>query len=280
LERAVVLGGTGFLGRALCTELHRLGFDVEPMGSRALDLGAPDAASHLRELTAGATLVLASAVAPPRGQTVDGLDANLAIVTSVVRALDAGVSRCVYVSSDAVYDWSSDPLTEVSPVAPDGLYGIAKYAGERLLASACAGTGVPLLVLRTTGVFGPDDPHGAYGPNRFVRQSLAEGAVTLFGAGEEERDHLWIDDFAALAGALVTRGAEGVLNLATGTSRSFASIVQELDSLLPFALRIEHAARTRPVTHRRFDVRRLRAAVPEHRPTPFREALAAMLSRG
>jgi UDP-glucose 4-epimerase len=276
----VVLGGTGFLGRALCRALQVRGIETVPVGSAALDLTAPDADSGIADmLNGGATLVLAAAITPPRAETPAGAGENRAIVTAVAGALARHAPRrCVYVSSDAVYAWSPEPLVEASALDPRGLYGSEKAAAEAILAEACDAAGVPLLVLRPTGVFGPGDPHGAYGPNRFVRDALADGSVTLFGDGSERRDHLYVEDFGSFAAALVDSAQEGVVNVASGTSTTFAQIVDELGTLLASSLRVLHEPRAIPITHRSFDVSRLRRTVPGAVPTPLVAALAATVA--
>ena len=74
----------------------------------------------------------------------------------------------------------------------------------------------PLAVLRLTAVYGADDTHNSYGPNRFVRQALKDGRISLFGDGEETRDHLYVDDAVALMLAVVSHASTGLLNLASG----------------------------------------------------------------
>jgi hypothetical protein len=62
--------------------------------------------------------------------------------------------------------------------------------------------------------------------------------------------------------ALVTGEQTGVVNVATGESRSFGSIVDELKRIARFEFKVIRASRMRPVTHRHFDVQHLRDAVP------------------
>ena len=52
-------------------------------------------------------------------------------------------------------------------------------------------------------MYGPGDPHGAYGPNAFARSLARERGLRLFGSGEEERDHIYVDDAAQIIGSLV-----------------------------------------------------------------------------
>lgn len=276
----MVLGGTGFLGGALYRQLAEAGYSCLRVGSRDLDLAQPGGSEQLAAALEGAsTLAVASALTPPAANSLAGLHENLAIVSTIVRALEVTAPpRCLYLSSDAVYGWRYDPVTEETPVEPPGYYAIANYAGERLMQTIAEARGSSLLTLRPVAVFGPGDTHDAYGPNRFVRSIVAERRVTLFGGGDDVRDHLYVGDFARLAVLLLEAGAEGLYNLATGVGRTFASIVEDLRRLAPWDFEVMTASRPISLTHRTFDITRLRRATPTFRFTPFEVALEETLA--
>jgi nucleoside-diphosphate-sugar epimerase len=136
----------------------------------------------------------------------------------------------------------------------------------------------PLLIVRPTAVFGPGDTHNSYGPNRFVRTAIADHTVRLFGRGEELRDHLFIDDLTRILCDLGATDAIGVLNIATGTSRSFGSIVEVLQTLTPEPFEVVNAPRGGAITHRSFNIHRLLATLPDLDFTPFEDALETTVS--
>lgn len=276
-EHVVLLGHTGFLGRALQAHLERTGVQVRGYSSKTLDLRDPAALATLDGvLTPEATLVFASALTPDRGSTLGALADNLTMTLNVARYLDTHPpARCVYVSSDAVYAMIDEPITEATPVDPSNVYALAKYTGERALQIVSESRKIPYLVLRPTGVFGPGDPHNSYGPNRFLRSITESKSVKLFGKGEETRDHIHVDDLVRVIAALMDAGQTGVFNIASGASRSFASIVELLQQLVPFEFEVIEAPRGGPITHRSFDTSRLQTALPDLRFTPFEDALAA-----
>src|SRR5207244_6243834 len=109
---------------------------------------------------------------------------------------------------------------ETTPVAPGGYYALAKYTCERTMECVASATGLPFLSLRVTGVYGPGDPHGAYGPNAFARSLARDRTVRLFGEGEEGRDHSYVGEVARLASALLLSGTTGLFTLATGGTRA------------------------------------------------------------
>jgi nucleoside-diphosphate-sugar epimerase len=239
-----------------------------------MDLARPESAAALVASTpANATILLVAAVTPDRAGHVEQFATNVAIATTVARHVERhGAGRLVFVSSDAVYG-DRDEVSESSPIELQNAYAVAKFASERILACVAAARAIPVLVVRPTMVFGQGDTHGQYGPNRFVKTIVREQSVTLFGEGEEQRDHVCIDDLVRVLAALVTGEQTGVVNVATGESRSFGSIVDELKRIARFEFKVIRASRMRPVTHRHFDVQHLRDAVPGLVFRPFEESL-------
>lgn len=277
LGKIVLLGHTGFIGRALHAHLAAAGVEVHGFASNALDLRRAESFSALERLMdGGATLIFASALAPDRGGSLDTLSDNLAMAINVGRHLQTHpVRKCVYLSSDAVYGIGTSLVTERTPLEPEGFYALAKYTGERILQGVAEENGIPLLVLRPTSVYGPGDTHNSYGPNRFARTIVRERTARLFGGGEELRDHLYIDDLVRIAAQLSLSEASEVFNLASGTSRTFASIVDDLRQIVPCDFSVVTTPRKTEVNHRRFDISRLVEALPELRFTPFEEGLRA-----
>jgi nucleoside-diphosphate-sugar epimerase len=279
-SRVVVLGATGHVGSALARLLAARGTEVVGHSSKTLDLLQPGALGALDGVVdERSALVFASALTPDKGQNLATLMANLTMVENVARFLESHpVGLCAYVSSDAVYGFDVNPVTETTPLAPAGYYALAKFTGERMMELAAAARAIPLLTLRVAGVYGPGDPHSAYGPNAFARSLARDRSIRLFGGGEEERDHVYVDDVARVIAGLLEARATGVFNVATGEARSFADIVETVRGLVPYPITVTSAARKGPITHRRYDITRLRAALPDLAFTPFKDGLRATLA--
>jgi UDP-glucose 4-epimerase len=276
MSRVVLLGHTCFIGKPL---FERLQPDVQGFSSKTLDLRDPCALAGFDSvLDTSTTLIVTAALTPDKGATIDTLSQNFAIAANLGRYLEHHpVGRCVYLSSDAVYPMLDEPVTEVSPVEPSNLYALAKYTAERVLQHAANAAGFPLLILRPTGVYGPGDTHNSYGPNRFVRSIVQERKVRLFGEGEERRDHLFLDDLVGIVAHLALADLTGVVNVASGDSRSFMSVVDELRAIVPYDFAVETTPRRTPISHREFDLARLHQALPDFRFTPLNQGLRRTL---
>jgi UDP-glucose 4-epimerase len=184
--------------------------------------------------------------------------------------VEAPVAHLVYVSSDAVYADEANPVTETSCCQPSTLHGMMHATRELVLRTSAR---APLAVLRSSLLYGPDDPHNGYGPNRFRRLAARGEPVVLFGEGEELRDHVFIDDVAAVVSLTLAHQSRGVLNIATGVSLPFRTVAEMVVSHAPAPVEIRTTPRQNPIVHRHFDTVACLKAFPTFRYTPLEEGL-------
>jgi nucleoside-diphosphate-sugar epimerase len=278
-ERVVLLGGGGFFGKALARELTRAGIPFAAPASADLDLCGEGARTALAGLLRPTdSLVILSALTPDRGRGIDTFMANLRMIENVCAVLAAAPpAHVVYFSSDAVYPFGTGILDENSPAAPADLYGAMHRSRELMLLQA---TPSNLCILRPSLVHGAEDTHNSYGPNRFRRQAAKEGRITLGGEGEETRDHVYIDDIAALTLRVLNHGSRGLLNLATGRSRSFGEIARMVAARSSVPVEIRFTPRTSPITHRAFDTTALLKAFPGYVFTSLEQGIALTQAEG
>ena len=273
-SRVVLIGARGFIGKALQRQLHEQQIPTLTVSSSDLDLARGDAPARLAALLKPSdAVVMLAALTPDKGRDIATFMKNLAMMQSVCGALgETRPAHLVYFSSDAVYDSASSRVTEETLPSPQTLYGAMHYARELMSRSIA---GLPVLVLRPTGVYGPGDPHNSYGPNRFLRSARETGKIALFGGGEEMRDHIHVDDVAALTLRCLMHKTTGTLNLVTGRSVPFHTVAQLIRKHVASMVEIAQSPRGDPVTHRHYDVTNLIKLFPDFRFTPLEDALAS-----
>ncbi len=267
----MVIGAGGFVGGAVTQQLTRDGVPVQALTRKDVDLLQDGAGARLAaRLDPDDSVVFVSALAPAR--TTAMLLQNLRMAEAVGQALSSRpVAHVVYISSDAVYADDANPVTERSSCQPSSLHGMMHAARELLLKNDVK---APLAVVRPSLLYGARDPHNGYGPNRFRRLAEKGETITLFGEGEEQRDHIDIDDVARLVSHVLNHRSRGILNVATGVSTSFRAIAEKVVSLAGKPVEIRGTPRQNPVTHRHFDITGCFKAFPQFRYTPLNEGLA------
>jgi nucleoside-diphosphate-sugar epimerase len=264
-ERVVVIGAAGFVGAALVAQLAAAKISHLGLGRHEIDLLTTGAAELLAaQLRPGDVVVAAAARAPCR--TMAMFIENMIIVKAIIDALvRVPISHVINVSSDAVYGDEPAPLTEHAPTAPESLHGAMHLAREIAFRSEIP---APLAIVRPTLIYGASDPHNGYGPNRFRRQAARGEEILLFGEGEERRDHVLVDDVAALILRIALRRSTGTLNIATGETYSFRAIAEMVVAAARKPLTIKGSPRHGPMPHngyRPFDPAACHVAFPDFR---------------
>jgi UDP-glucose 4-epimerase len=273
-SRVVVIGAGGFIGSTLTRQLAGADIPVLPVTRRDVDLLAPDASGRLRALLRPTdSVVFISAMAPAKTNAM--LMQNLRMAEAACRAMsDVPPAHLVYVSSDAIYADDANPVTERSPAAPSTLHGMMHAARELMLRNASA---APAAMLRPTLVYGANDPHNGYGPNRFRRQAAKGEPITIFGEGEERRDHVLVEDVARLTVLILQHRSAGAVNAVTGRSVSFHDVAHLVAAQFSPPAQVLSVPRPGPrphLTHRHFDITDCMKAFPAFRYTDVADGIA------
>lgn len=265
---------------------------VLPLNSRDVDLAAPSAAKWLaKQIKPTDAVIMLAALTPDKGRETEKLKANSAKNLAMMQHLcdtlgKTGCEHLVYFSSDAVYARKTTQVTDDTPPSPNDQYGEAHLAREKMARKLVndfkkeKGAEIPLLVLRVTQVYGVGNPHDNYGPNRFWNSARHRGQVELFGTsddmGVEMRDHIHVDDVAALTSLCVLHRTIGTLNLATGKSRSFREVAELVVSHFPGNITVVPKPRKESISDRHYDVANLLKAFQGFKFVPLEEGLTRL----
>jgi nucleoside-diphosphate-sugar epimerase len=182
--RIAITGATGFLGRYIVRQLVRAGHSLRCSYRQGSDRGSLNDVAQALEwvpmelgdqaaagpFVQGADALVHAAVQwegpRNRGRRSHGdsdvfFDVNLTGSLRLFQAaVEAGVARCVYISSCAVHDLilGDRPLDETHPLWPKSHYGAHKAALEAFVHSYGFGQGWPICALRPTGIYGLAHP--------------------------------------------------------------------------------------------------------------------------
>jgi len=247
----LVTGGAGFVGLAVIEQLLARGEHVVVFGREALPAAAARLFARLKgrvELVQGdvrdkealgavftahrveSLFPLAVITAGPRREADDTetiLDVNLRGMAIQLRAArDAGVGRIVFPSSISVYGESLNThgllREDTTPPVPNSIYGVTKYAGERMALRLRDLWGLDLVCGRIGAVFGPWERDTGVrdlcGPHMQLAMRALEGGEAVLPARIQPRPWVYARDLAA--GLILLHDAKAprwpVYNIASG----------------------------------------------------------------
>ena len=278
--RLVLLGRSGFLGKAIQEAAKARGLDVAALGRPEVDLTCEDSVKKIASQLSGNDCVLMlSALTPEHGPVEDLYLRNMKMMKHAADALDrCGFAHLVYLSSDAVYPWITEAVTEETPIAPADAYARMHAEREGIAARLGAECGRPVAILRPCAVHGPGDTHSSYGPNRFLKTALKEGEIVLFGAGEEIRPHLWVGDCVDWILEASQTGFAGVLDIVPRQATTFLDVAEEVAQLIDKKVKLRFLPRRQAITHRRFSPNKRESLWPHLPATDLSDSLGLLAS--
>jgi UDP-glucose 4-epimerase len=258
-NRIVVLGGNSFVASNLIKLLKKDKRKFLLIFKKNIDLTNTNSIRKLsRVLKKNDNLVFISAMAPVKNFQM--LIQNLEMCKNVFQVIkNKKIDYLLYVSSDAVYSDSKKPLTEKSKTEPDNLHGFMHLMRENILKLL----NIKLCIVRPTLVYGSEDSHNGYGPNQFIRLAQAKKEISLFGKGEEKRDHIHVNDVGEAIYFLIKKKHTGTVNLVSGKVSSFFKIAKKIKNL--YKIKLKYLKRRGPMPHngyRAFDNSLLKRIVP------------------
>lgn len=278
-KKLFIAGWDGFIGSHLVS-FARGSSDysaVDGFGSSDLDLTGKNSWETLSaNLDPQSTLVILAGVKRQAGDALATYDINNRIALSLARAIEyAKPRRVLFFSSAAVYgeETNKTDINESTPVDPISLYGIAKFASERLLAIAAQAAGIPFTIVRPPLIYGPGDTTNSYGPVGFCRSLTLCEPITLWGDGSELREFLFVEDCCRLILELLNTPFVGVLNLVSGQSHTFVDALNAVEKVAGQAIRLSHKPRTKPQVDNGFNATLLHTIIPGFRFTSLEDGV-------
>ena len=284
----LVTGGAGFIGSHVADAHLRRGDRVTVLDSLVhgrrenvpagaafveMDIRDPGAAELIRgggfDVVShhAAQMDVRVSVADPRFDASVNVDGLLNVLEG---CREGGVKRVVYVSSGGVVygEPEARPTPETAPKLPESPYGVTKLAGEQYLFYYHRVHGLEYAALRYSNVYGPrQDPHGEAGVVAIFSTRLLRGEpLTVFGAGTQTRDYVYVGD--VVAANLRVCDAEfppartldaRAFNVGTGEETSVLELARTLTEASGRRVEVRHAeARPGEVQHSSLDASKLR----------------------
>ena len=261
-NRIIVLGENSFVASNLINLLIKNNHNFITISKKKIDLTKNTSVKELNKIiNSNDILVFISAIAPVKNFKM--LNQNLNMCRNIFKVLKKKkIKYLLYVSSDAVYSDSKVPITEKSKTEPENLHGFMHLMRENILKLL----DVKMCIVRPTLIYGSNDPHNGYGPNKFIRNAQSKIYISLFGKGEERRDHIHVNDVGEIIYYLIKKKYTGTINLVTGKIISFFKIAKIIKDI--YGIKIKYITRNGPMPHngyRAFNNNLLKKVLPNNK---------------
>ncbi|MGA2439930.1 MAG: NAD(P)-dependent oxidoreductase [Tepidisphaeraceae bacterium] len=242
MNRVLVTGAGGFIGRQVVSELLRLGDEVH-----AADLaGSPssDAVSHRVDLLdeprvdeligrIGPTHLVHLAWYAEHGKfwnsplNLDWLKASEKLFRSFAAH---GGKRAVFAGTCAEYDWTHFHLREdATPSNPATLYGICKNNLRQKVDAIARQSQLSVAWGRIFFLYGPGEDARRFIPS--VLNPLLKKRRAVVRNGSHVRDFLHVRDVGRAFAAILHSPVEGIINVASGEGAKLGDVAKILAEL-------------------------------------------------
>ena len=260
-----VLGGTGFMGRAISRALIEAGHPVlsiarnrpaesSPADFVCLDLGEADSAELARVLEEHRVGTVVNAAGGMWGLNHEQIvTANVTLVETTVAAMASLPWRARLIQLGSVHEYGLVPIgtsiAEDAAAMPSMDYGKLKLEATDVILAAIRDGLIDGLVLRLGNVVGAGQPHhsllGAIAEKLTVAASQGRPAALTLAPLAAKRDFFDLDDAADAVVAAVRGQASGrVVNIGSGSASSAREVVELLIKVSGVPAEIENTPGT------------------------------------
>lgn len=240
MEKVLVTGGNGWIGRYVVSMLHKMGWEVHATYRKAplLDITCVWHQANLLSHTEVAALInqvkpshlvhLAwEAVPPHHYNSLANYDWVQSSITLFRHFAECGGKRVIAAGTCAEYEWLEGYLSEAGSLySYKTPYSACKNILRLWLQSYSEQVGLSACWGRIFHLYGPHDPGNRLIPTLIT--SLLKGEEALCTHGNQYRDFLYIADAADALVALLRSDIRGAVNIASGQSsqlRQIASLI-------------------------------------------------------
>ena len=231
-KNVLITGGKGFIGSHLVKALSnnnnvkiydiKNGKDIRNFKLLKKELENIDFVFHFAAL-----ISVEESIRNP----LEYIETNIIGSFNVLKAAsETGVKKVIFSSSAAVYgDYPKNPKKENMPIIPKSPYAFSKVATEKFM-EIFRNNGLNTISLRFFNVYGPgqklSSSYASVIPI-FIKKTLKNEDLIIYGSGKQTRDFIYVDDIANACILAAEKGSE-VFNIGSGKSFS----INELSNLI------------------------------------------------
>jgi nucleoside-diphosphate-sugar epimerase len=277
----LVTGASGFVGRALVSELRRRGDTVIGLSRGDGDIVEPSTLHPYRASPIDRVFHLAGRTFVPQSWD-DPAGFQRTNTGGTLNVLEFCRERGIPLTHVSAYLYGQpreQPIREDHPLAPNNPYALSKLMAEQACEFYARVYRLPITVIRPFNVFGPGQGENFLIPS-ILRQVLMMPEIQVKDLAPR-RDYLYIEDLVHLLVATLRAPAgHNVYNGGTGTSLSVAEViaVAQAEAATSKPVRSADTPRVQELDDTRADAGKARRELgwsPKH---AFRDGIRAMIN--
>jgi UDP-glucose 4-epimerase len=291
--KILVTGGAGFIGSNLVPHLAGLGHDVVVLDDLSSGQPVPTARpwirfcrgnfldqETLRDCLDGSEVVVhLAAVSGVMDSVADPAACFATNVEGTFRLLE--MARCCSIkqfvnasTGGAILGEVAPPISEAMAPMPLSPYGASKLATEGFCSAYFGSYGLRCLSLRFSNIYGPHSAHKKSVVAAFVKRTLNDEPLVVYGDGTQQRDYLYVGDLVRGIAAAIDRGAIGTFQLGSGRPSSLLALIQALETTCGHKLEVRYEPRRGAEVHSTWcDIGKARAEFGYAAPTVLADGL-------
>lgn len=237
MNKVLVTGATGFIGRRVVSRLRKEGWDVLAVsrngeGGVSLDLKDTEFVRFfLKKERPDHLMHLAWNVNANSMESLENLEWVIASLELLKAFAENGGKKAVFAGSCAEYDWRYGFLSEdLTPLASGSFYGVSKSALGKLALAYAQQSHLDFAWGRIFFLYGVGEKRDRLVPS--LISSFLKGEIPDLRNPHIRRDYLYVDDVAAALLALLSSSFNGSVNIASGEAIRLADIGCKIARLL------------------------------------------------
>jgi UDP-glucose 4-epimerase len=226
----VVVGGTGFVGEYLVSELVSAGQKVSVFHAHAFKENRLPSVFYFRDNDSPRLL---EEVIKASDKIVFMVQPNINLLKRVLKYIPHNSNKTfLYTSTVMIYKGGKNPQKETGKLFPINSFAKEKYKEEKIVSAfAAKHKKMPVLMARIANVYGGLKNRGLIG---LAFQSLFEKKEIIIAKdGGQTRDFVYVDDVAKALKMLLAVAKNGVcvVNISTGAGHTLIEMVKMIETV-------------------------------------------------
>lgn len=249
--KVLVLGGNGFIGKRLCNQLVKEGYEVYSF-DMTLPIKEIEGIQYIEGdffddytldlITRDMDVIYHAICTLNPGNSEQkyllGYERDFIQTVKLCTIVKNNRSRLIFLSSGGtVYGKQNvQPIPETATTVPINHYGNLKLCIENLIRTFNTQLEKKMIIARISNPYGPgqDYKKGVGFIDAALKHALHDEILTIYGDGNTIRDYIYIDDVCKMLTTLIGyEGQEEIFNISSGRGTSQKEILEIVRSILP-----------------------------------------------